>query len=822
LIQRQVEEEEEETLQSKPLANRITPLVQVQRQEETEEEEEILQAKPLAEEITPLVQRQVEPEEEKKEFQAKETSGRISEVNSNLESHILSLKGGGQPLSESERTYFEPRFGHDFSQVRMHTDTQAAESARAVNAKAYTVGKDVMFGEGEYAPWASEGKKLLAHELMHVVQQEAVKSTTSHMVQCNGNDKQSNIEKLDEMLNRFDVPEEDVIDLLSKLNPAEKRTVLAGYQKKIARALNIGEMVRAVNNLKPELSVKLDWIKAAATSTSQIDYSDIKGMVISTPKPKRDKLKTDYWRDFFVKVCTNKTMVESLEDLKFDLETKLDWMRAETVSVRLGLDYVDIKDMITSAPQAERDRLKTDSWRDFFVKVCTNKTMVESLKDLKFDLETKLDWMRAETVSIRLGLDYADIKDMITSAPQAERDRLKTDSWRDFFIKVCTNETIVEAVNDHRFDFSTKLDWMFEEGTNWRLVEPILDSIPESEVDTTIKQLNDRGKLGTLLDEVPESEYIQLGKFYYNTKVPSLKDKIAKYYKVPEEQVKGMDLIHEGGRDIEYPRKDIIDPTDSTRKIYDAKAEDQKGYLNKDYWNRVGKWKFNLKSGKSASEGIEKIFEGPTRLECLSIARALLFRTILKTLGEKEFDNRFNSTNMKILPNPPPPGLVPYMKLVTSITSATKESRIQKGDWVYFKNHLKYKYKHPGGAWGGENAFCMGKNTLGENDYRGFGVPKLSDVKMVEKLKLKYDDVRKYTERRNLAKWINNRSPGAFPTNPAGELIASPTDTDLDGWIASHPGIGFDDYHTSKFPNEAPIANIPGLLVGNVIRIKMH
>ena len=79
-VQRQVEpeEEEEETLQSKPLINQITPLVQVQRQEETEEEEETLQTKTLAEEITPLVQRQVEPEEEEEELQAKATSGHIS------------------------------------------------------------------------------------------------------------------------------------------------------------------------------------------------------------------------------------------------------------------------------------------------------------------------------------------------------------------------------------------------------------------------------------------------------------------------------------------------------------------------------------------------------------------------------------------------------------------------------------------------------------------------------------------------------------------------------------------------------------------------
>jgi len=171
-IQRQEEpEEEEEMLQTKPLVDQITPLVQVQRQEEPEEEEEMLQAKPLAEEITPLVQRQVEPEEEEEEMlQAKSREDATSEVPNDLESQINAIRGG-QPLAESERTYFEPRFGADFSQVRVHTDTQAAESARAVNARAFTVGNDVVFASGQYAPGASEGRRLLAHELTHVVQQ---------------------------------------------------------------------------------------------------------------------------------------------------------------------------------------------------------------------------------------------------------------------------------------------------------------------------------------------------------------------------------------------------------------------------------------------------------------------------------------------------------------------------------------------------------------------------------------------------------------------------------------------------------------------------
>lgn len=103
-----------------------------------------------------MVQRQVEPEEEEEEeeLQAKATSDHLSEVNSNLESHILSLKGGGQPLPELARAYFEPRFARNFSQVRVHSDAQAAESARAVNAQAFTVGQDVVFGAGEFAPGA--------------------------------------------------------------------------------------------------------------------------------------------------------------------------------------------------------------------------------------------------------------------------------------------------------------------------------------------------------------------------------------------------------------------------------------------------------------------------------------------------------------------------------------------------------------------------------------------------------------------------------------------------------------------------------------------
>lgn len=81
------------------------------------------------------------------------------------------LRSPGQPLDKGTRAFFEPRFGHDFSQVRVHTDAKAAESTQAMNASAYTVGRDVIFGRGQYTPDNVKGCRLLAHELTHVVQQ---------------------------------------------------------------------------------------------------------------------------------------------------------------------------------------------------------------------------------------------------------------------------------------------------------------------------------------------------------------------------------------------------------------------------------------------------------------------------------------------------------------------------------------------------------------------------------------------------------------------------------------------------------------------------
>jgi len=84
------------------------------------------------------------------------------------------LRTPGQTLDPATRRYMEPRFGHDFGRVRVHTDGSAAASASSVNALAYTVGEHVVFAGGQYAPQTPTGRQLMAHELTHVVQQESL------------------------------------------------------------------------------------------------------------------------------------------------------------------------------------------------------------------------------------------------------------------------------------------------------------------------------------------------------------------------------------------------------------------------------------------------------------------------------------------------------------------------------------------------------------------------------------------------------------------------------------------------------------------------
>ncbi len=136
-----------------------TPRAPLQRQPEEEE--------PVRQE--PIAQRKVDEEEE---LRAKHLDPRASfEAGSAVEEQLAVQQGAGAPLPHEVRAFMEPRFGADFGGVRLHTDSGAAQLNQELHARAFTHGQDIYLGEGQYAPGTDAGKRLLAHELTHVVQQ---------------------------------------------------------------------------------------------------------------------------------------------------------------------------------------------------------------------------------------------------------------------------------------------------------------------------------------------------------------------------------------------------------------------------------------------------------------------------------------------------------------------------------------------------------------------------------------------------------------------------------------------------------------------------
>ena len=189
-------------------------------------------------------------------------------VNSNTESKIKRLKGKGNPLNKSIREYFEPRFGVDLGNVKVHTDSEANQLASYIQAKAFTYGNDIVFGEGQYQLGTTEGKKLIAHELAHTMQQS--EGLSLDIVQRDGtfplfsdisrNDIQSNLK---EYYERDDISEEvifaeDIRLSSSSLTIKELKKFCKGMAIKFQYDLDLLGKIPQVKRLEEEKSDYLE------------------------------------------------------------------------------------------------------------------------------------------------------------------------------------------------------------------------------------------------------------------------------------------------------------------------------------------------------------------------------------------------------------------------------------------------------------------------------------------------------------------------------------------------------------------------------------
>lgn len=181
--QRKEEKKEEEKKVQRATDKKEEDDKKLQRQPDKKEEDDkkLMRAPEKKEEDEKKLQRQPEKKEEEKKVQKKEAGVNASSAG-NVSNYVASLNGKGQAMSATDNHFFSSRIGYDFSNVRIHTDKEAAESAKAINARAYAVDNNIVFNEGQYNTESIEGKKLLAHELTHVVQNSNEKSSVKRQL----------------------------------------------------------------------------------------------------------------------------------------------------------------------------------------------------------------------------------------------------------------------------------------------------------------------------------------------------------------------------------------------------------------------------------------------------------------------------------------------------------------------------------------------------------------------------------------------------------------------------------------------------------------
>lgn len=214
----------------------------------------------------------------------------------NINTEVSNLKSKGQKMSDSSRAFFESRFDKDFSRVRFHTDSEAAGSARAINARAYTFGNHVVFAQGEYNPSTQQGKRLIAHELTHVVQQSSHHGEIgqSSRIQRSPDDKQEPAWKDDYYYDTKAEAERRVAVLKKSWEEVQIKEIKVSNKTKwqVQKRKPKAKQAEPEKEEKPTTDNKAttDWTKDSQTFESEKDAE----------KRKKQLQEEDEWREFKV------------------------------------------------------------------------------------------------------------------------------------------------------------------------------------------------------------------------------------------------------------------------------------------------------------------------------------------------------------------------------------------------------------------------------------------------------------------------------------------------------------------------------------------
>lgn len=350
------------------------------------------------------------------------------------------------PLDADTRRDMESRFGADLGGVRVHADRNAASLATRFDARALSVGSDLVFGDGQYQPRTTVGRRLLAHELAHSVQgvpgrQEA------------GNPR---LDRLRTLLDEGE--EEDSIALMRELTRSESDQVLwsSAFQEEVVDTFDDEEMLRAVNALGGTLVFSLYWLFDEGNS-----WEDVRPFVAARTDGHADVRQSRGMRDGFVDLIDNDEMADLVDILGGDLAWKLEWMQEE------GTSWSLIRAKLDSAPADQRLAIYgRPDLQELFVEECDNLEMAYAADKLGGTIVQKFAWVLPE------GSDLDILLRWVRPAPLAERLSLyESGEAAAAAIEACDDDDMKVLVDAIGGSVVHKVVWLRAEG--------VFDYVPE-------------------------------------------------------------------------------------------------------------------------------------------------------------------------------------------------------------------------------------------------------------------------------------------------------------------------------------------------------
>lgn len=425
------------------------------------------QRKSLASTVSPIVQR------------ASTNTSKKTSTSNDISQKLSSRNGKGDRMDADTSDYMESRFGSNFSNVRIHKDENAVQMSQDIGARAFTNGNNIYFNKGQYSPNSSNGKHLLAHELTHTIQQKGANAVQRAIIQKQAAPG-SELARLREILDKFNVPESEVIAIFGSLNATDSNTALndSTLKEQATSSLNNREMYSAMKYSDGNIKTRLEWMFSEGTS-----WNHVKAVLALNTQDLASIRTSTTMRNNFADICTNKTMIEAVNVLGGDINFKLKWMFHE------GTSWKQVKAILALNTDSLASIRSSTTMRSNFTGICTNKTMAEAVNILGGDINFKLDWMFHE------GTNWEQVKAILAVNTDSLVSIRSSTTMRANFAGICTNKTMVEAVDALGGDLNFKLNWMAFEGASVKNVHDKIKSAPDAELPLvladpdTLKQL---------------------------------------------------------------------------------------------------------------------------------------------------------------------------------------------------------------------------------------------------------------------------------------------------------------------------------------------